>query len=585
MLKLMKRILKSTNLKDKIRIFMMLTICVSFLFFSIAITYIYKNLFQENTSRLMLKNFNLTYNNLERIVNNSKSACAIIENDENVYAMITNESDFTKEQGNALYNGYGTYLNMQNAIVFSADTYDIDGITVYTNSGCIYGDTGKTYFNQNQIQKSRWYKYLEKNQEVAIFCSYEYFSEAEQVTKDNLYYIKLIRSRTNGKYIGAIRITVSSERIDNILSPDLSDFNNTTFLQNDIGEAVTHLNNKEALKIDVGETTEQTFTYNDDTAIITQNITGTNLFLISATSYKDAMSDFNKIKLIIYIITAIIILSSYKLSKVFSNGITKRLNKMMASMDNVRHGVFQPVPQSDNFDDIEACINNYNDMLSEFQMLLNTQKEHEAQKRNLQLKVLQEQIKPHFLYNTLELINNAAIINNIPEISEIVLELSSFYRLSLSQGEEIHTLEEELRHISLYFSLQNKRTQKPLALNINAPQELMNTKIPKLLLQPIMENAYYHGFPVPITKENARIEVTVKKLEDDIIIEFYDNGIGIPYDIQDSILTTESRSGFGLKNVNERIKLCFGDTYGLSITSAPDVETIVIIKLPYSTNS
>ena len=221
-------------------------------------------------------------------------------------------------------------------------------------------------------------------------------------------------------------------------------------------------------------------------------------------------------------------------------------------------------------------------MLVSFQVLLDTQSQHEAQKRKLQLSVLQEQIKPHFLYNTLELINNSAIINNIPEISEIVLELSSFYRLSLNQGSEMHTLKDELRHISLYFSLQNKRAQKPVSFLIHAPEELMSTSIPKLLLQPIMENAYYHAFPVPVTKEDAKIEVTVKKVENDVVIEFFDNGIGIPCDIQKSIFETEAQSGFGLKNIHERITLLYGKDYGLSISSIPEVETIVTIKLPYN---
>ena len=109
----------------------------------------------------------------------------------------------------------------------------------------------------------------------------------------------------------------------------------------------------------------------------------------------------------------------------------------------------------------------------------------------------------------------------------------------------------------------------------------MDTKIPKLLLQPILENAYYHAFPAPITKENAKIEVTVKKEDEDIIIEFYDNGIGIPYDLQNNILKTESQNSFGLKNIHERINLFYGNGYGLSISSIPDEETRVQIKLPY----
>lgn len=579
MIKLTKHILGGSTLKDKIRIFMMLTICVSFLFFSMATTHIYKELFHENTNQLMQKNFNLTYSSFEKIIDNAKNACSIIENDGKIYDIISKETDFINESGSAFYEGYGTYINMQNVLVFSADTYDIDGISIYTNSGCIYGEEGKTYFDMDKIRESRWFKYLDEQKNASMFCNHEYFSDLEQTTEGNLYYIKLVRSRTSGKYIGAIRVTISSQRIENLLYSNSPDLNNTTFLQNDLGETVTP--SDETSIIDVEQTSNQTFIYDGESAIISQQLTGTNLYLLSITSYKEALKGFNKIKFLIYAITFIIILISYKLSKSFSIGITKRLSKMMDSMDNVKHGRFQPVPSGNHCDDIELCINNYNDMLLAFQKLLNQQKEHEIQKRNFQLKLLQEQIKPHFLYNTLELINHSAIVNNIPEISETVLELSSFYRLSLNQGGEIHTLKDELNHISLYFSLQNKRAQKPLTLTVNAPEELLNAEIPKLILQPIIENSYYHAFPSPTNKENAKIEVTVKKLEDDLIIELYDNGIGIPYDIQKNIFETESRNGFGLKNINERINLFFGNGYGLSISSVPDVETTVRIKLPY----
>lgn len=579
MLNLIKHILKSINLKDKIRIFLILATCVSFLFFSISTTYIYKNLFQKNTGQLMLKNFNLTYGSFEKIVDNSKNACAIIENDEKIYDFITQEKDFTDENGDSLYEGYGKYINMQNSIAFLADTYDIDGISIYTNSGSLYGDNEKSYFDIDQLKDSRWYKYLQQHEVFSILCNHKYFSDWEQTTEGDLYYIKLIRSHSSSKFIGAIRITISSENIEKLLHSSSSDLNNTKFLQTIEGEVL--ISSGEATTINIERIPEQTLSNDGESTIIHQRLANTNLYLISMTSYKDAMAVFNNIRLLIYAITLIIILSSFMLSKKFSVGITKRLSKMMASMDNVKYGIFQPIPPGDYFDDIELCISNYNDMISEFQALLDKQKEHDAQKRKLQLKVLQEQIKPHFLYNTLELINNSAIINNVPQISEIVLELSSFYKLSLNQGNEIHTLKDEIRHISLYFSLQNKRAQKPLTLNINVPEELLNTKIPKLLLQPIMENAYYHAFPMPVSKENAKIEVTAKKVDNDIIIEFYDNGTGIAYDKQKCIFETESSSGFGLKNIQERINLFFGNDYGLSIYSVPDVETRIQIKLPY----
>lgn len=585
MFKLRKNILKSINLKDKIRVFMMLTICASFLFFSIATNYIYKNLFNKYTSQLIIKNFNLTHSDFEKIIANSKNACTIIENDEKIYSIISMENDFIHEAGKDFYENFGTYIYMQNTLVFSSSTYDVDGISLYTNSGYLYGDQGKTHFNTESLKESKWYNYMQSTQEISMLCNADYFSSEEQVQVGDLYYIKQIRSKRTGKYIGAIRITISKNRIEDLLQSNSSNLINTTFLKNEIGEALTSVELSKTNGIDVNPSFIQKLEYKDNKIIAHQKITGTNLALISVTSYKDAISDFNKIRFLIYIITLIIIFISYKLSKIFSIGITKRLNKMMNSMDDVKHGILQLVPAGDYYDDIELCINNYNDMLLEFESLLDTQKKNETQKRNLQLKILQEQIKPHFLYNTLELINNSAIINNIPEVSEIVLELSSYYRLSLSQGSETHTLKDELQHISLYFSLQNKRAQKPLTFNINAPDELLSTEIPKLLLQPIMENSYYHAFPLPITKKDSRIEVSVKKIDDDIIIEFYDNGIGIPYDKQKNIFETESKSGFGLKNINERIKLFSGNNYGITISSIPNVETIVKIKLPYNTNN
>lgn len=580
MFKSINRILKSMNFKEKISISMMLTICVLFLLFSFTTNQIYQKLFLENSSQLILKNYNLIHSNIEKIVDNSKNSCSVIENDDEIYNLISKEKAFTDENIEEFYEDYYKYTRIQNAVAFATETYDIDGISIYTNSGAIYGENGKIYFDANRIKETKWYETLTKNKSVSMFCNSDYFSDEEDVAEGNLYYIKLIRSHINGKNIGAIRITISLNRIEKLFSSDSTDLKNKTFLQNDAGEIITSYD--KSTNFDIEQTSKQTIKNDGKSIIICQNITGTNMFLISVTSYKDAMSKYNMRSLFIYIIIAVILIISYKISKLFSARLTRRLTEMMNSMDNVKNGEFKPVPSDDYNDDIETFIHNYNDMLIEFEELLNTQKQHETQKRKLQLKILQEQIKPHFLYNTLELINNAAIINNIPEISETVLELSSFYRISLSQGDEIHCLKYELQHIQLYFSLQNKRAQKHLILEINAPEELLDTKTPKLILQPIMENAYYHAFPVPLNKNNAKIEVTVKRIEDNIIIEFCDNGVGIPYETQKLILETESKNGFGLKNVNERIKLYFGNDYGLSISSIPDTGTTITIKLPYN---
>ena len=204
--------------------------------------------------------------------------------------------------------------------------------------------------------------------------------------------------------------------------------------------------------------------------------------------------------------------------------------------------------------------------------------------KNAELKALQAQINPHFLYNTLDLINWKAIDKNVPEITEITHALAKFYKLSLNQGKDVVTLRDEINHISTYVQIQNLRFDEKIGFCISIPEDLYQYGILKLLLQPIVENAIIHGI-LPKKGENYKgiIEITGSIDKEDLVLNIRDNGVGITKEKIKSIFNNtnvRNKNGYGIKNINDRIKLYYGEKYGLTYQSCEEMGTTVTIYIP-----
>lgn len=195
---------------------------------------------------------------------------------------------------------------------------------------------------------------------------------------------------------------------------------------------------------------------------------------------------------------------------------------------------------------------------------------------------MQSQINPHFLYNTLDMINWLSLKNSTGEVNSAVRALANFYRLSLSGGKDIVTIADELKHVSYYLQIQNIRFGDKIKSVIDVDKDVLEYSIPKITLQPIVENAIHHGI---LEKPDKTGVITVKgrKIENTIIITVSDDGIGIPEENLKSIMLYESLSktgsSYGIKNINERIKLIYGNDYGLNCTSVYGKGTTVEIRL------
>jgi two-component system sensor histidine kinase YesM len=230
-------------------------------------------------------------------------------------------------------------------------------------------------------------------------------------------------------------------------------------------------------------------------------------------------------------------------------------------------------------DEIYTLYEGYNSMQKKIhQQMSELKKEHEF-RRQADLKVLQNQINPHFLYNTLDSINWMALEGNAKEVSSVVVRLSMLMRLSLNKGESICTLNDEIEYVRLYMELQKMCNKDSFEFNLDVLEKDKSLYIPKLIVQPIVENSIIHG--LEYIRSGGEITVHTYVADDKLVIEVKDNGQGIPEDVIATILSTDCKRGsFGIKNVCERIMYLYGEGYGLSYQSTVGKGTKVTILLP-----
>lgn len=200
------------------------------------------------------------------------------------------------------------------------------------------------------------------------------------------------------------------------------------------------------------------------------------------------------------------------------------------------------------------------------------------ERRKSELDALQSQINPHFLYNTLSMMNWMAIRSNQMEISKVTLALSTFYRTALSKGEDVVTVENCIQNMQAYLEIQLTMHDNNFTVDWDIDPTIKNEKMPKLLLQPVVENAIEHGID---EKEDGdkKLFLSFRGNGDEVEITVRDNGMGMPQEKAETLVTYQAK-GYGLKNVNDRIRLLYGEKYGIRIFSAPDEGTTVVMRFP-----
>jgi two-component system sensor histidine kinase YesM len=314
---------------------------------------------------------------------------------------------------------------------------------------------------------------------------------------------------------------------------------------------------------------------------------GPDWTLVSVAPIDEMVNPINKMFRNILIVIVISIFVFFIFSLFFSTSITGRINSLICVMRQAQEGEFKGIIIPKGSDEITELMSDFNYMIKKIEALMSNNLKYINDSRKKELMALQAQINPHFLYNTLDLINWMALkYNNATDISEVVQSLSKFYKLSLSQGRDIVSLLDEIEHVKAYLEIQNRRFGGVITLTIHTDPELLMCQITKLSLQPIVENAIIHGL---LSKENKKgiIKIDAIKIEKKAFVTVWDNGRGIPKEMLRNLLVhnPNEKKGYGLANVDERIKLYFGSEFGLKIESREGEYTSVSIILPIQSSS
>lgn len=263
---------------------------------------------------------------------------------------------------------------------------------------------------------------------------------------------------------------------------------------------------------------------------------------------------------------------------VFSKLFTRKIEALTENMNQVNLGSREVTVFSDSDDEIGVLVNSFRRMMDEINRLIDEVYVNRIARKEFELKALQAQINPHFLYNTLSSINWMAIRSNQKEISKVTLALSTFYRTALSRGEDVVTVDTCIKNIEAYIEIQLIMHDYDFKVLWEIDESVRNEKMPKLLLQPIVENALEHGLDLKEEGEKC-LKITVSQDETDVILSVEDNGLGMEQEKAESLITYQAK-GYGLKNVNDRICLLYGDDYRIQIFSKIGMGTRVKMRIP-----
>ncbi|WP_152614291.1 MULTISPECIES: sensor histidine kinase [Robinsoniella] len=296
--------------------------------------------------------------------------------------------------------------------------------------------------------------------------------------------------------------------------------------------------------------------------------------------YRDSIMTMAMLSVVILFLVAIVLVQSSRIV----HKAYQPLDKVISKMDSVSEGKFDTrIKEEKMGQDFQKLSHGFNEMMDRIVELMEQVKVEQHQMEQIRFNALQSQIQPHFLYNTLDCIHWQTLANGDLESSTMVKALASYYRICLSKGKDIIQLSQELEHIKSYLTIQNIRYDHIIQSEIDISEEYFNVKIPKMTLQPLIENSIYHGLKI---KEGKKGKVTIRANQDgeDLIIIMADSGTGMTRDQIDemnaSISQYDETFGYGVRNVNKRIEILYGDGYGLRYSCNEQGGVTVRIRLP-----
>ena len=337
-------------------------------------------------------------------------------------------------------------------------------------------------------------------------------------------------------------------------------------------------NNPELLRLDHAELNKKVF--GKDSIIISNTIEYSNWKIIKVISTDRIYKDTSTVRNVTIMVSFLFILIALSVSFILSHTVTKpilELNKKVRLVESGNLSANINVKSNDELGDLSRSFNN---MVHQLKEMINKQVLEQKKKSDMEFELLQSQINPHFLYNTLDSIKWLAVIQNINNISEMITSLINLLKYNISKNKASVTLSEEIESVKNYITIQKFRYGDMFSVEYDIAEDALNCSVLRLMLQPIIENTILHGFEN--IEGNGIIKIQASITTNRLVVSVIDNGSGMKEENFYNVLINSKKkfSGLGLNNIQERIKLYFGEEYGLSFESEPGKGTTVTVTLP-----
>lgn len=449
----------------------------------------------------------------------------------------------------------------------------------------------------SQAKGTYWYGIFQGNREPQeMFCPSFYLGSQEKQNYGDMAYIcPLSLYYHSTAYKAYLAVYFSDDKLNNILSDNLSLEGSVSYIVNerDAIVATSDQSLSGIYRLDYDTIKDSFMSSNNfiernilDTKVYAgfYSISNTDWFMVTILPAPPLIHESNHLMLQIALLYAGFLVLALIFANILAHSITGRLSSVIRQMQTVRHGPPTPMESPEAHDEIGDLIDTYNYMTRKMDELMKKQAKSAEDLRIAEFNSLQAQINPHFLYNTMDMINWMALQGQTEEISHAVQSLSRFYKLTLSRKKGISTIARELEHVTIYVQLQNMRYHDSIELITDIPDELSEYQIPKLTLQPVVENSILHGILEKESKSGT-IVITGWMENEDIVLLISDDGVGISPEILSTILSGSGNSQSGgtniaVYNTHRRLQILYGKDYGLTYSSNPGKGTEVEIRFP-----
>ncbi len=455
---------------------------------------------------------------------------------------------------------------------------------------------GKPFFESiDNIASTYWYGIFEATEIDELFCPSLYLSPGEVRDNGELAYIARIPYKDSYNETAAyVAVYFSEAHISSILEQNITVNGSVSYLINSRSSIVAA--SDEVLVGAYGITYEQLKTaQNQENVFETDAFMGENLYfgyhnIDDSDWYMVTVIPADEISekglVLLWRVIALYFLFVFValwIAITLSRSIAKRISTVIHQMENVHFGHPQHITEMKiSKDEIGELVDTYNYMTDEIHLLLKKQEQAAKEMRLVEFEALQSQINPHFLYNSLDMINWLAQGGKKEDAGRAIQALSKFYKLTLSRKNKEGSLEKELEHVTLYVQLQNMRYDDSIDLLIDIAPEMKECAMPRLTLQPIVENAIIHGIMMKPEKCGT-IVITGWREDKDVVILVSDDGVGISKQELSGILTGEKKpkkgNNIGVYNTHRRLQIIYGEEYGLFYNSEVGVGTEVMIRI------